>query len=323
MARPQRITFENAYYHVMNRGAGRQNIFCDEHDKATFLRTLDEACQQFKIEIHAYCLMDNHYHLLIKTPEANLSRSMRHINGVYTQRYNKKNQTDGALFRGRYKAILVDSDAYLLHLSKYIHLNPLTANMVEQLENYPYSSYLAYIDKAKTPLWLVRDEIYGQLTQSHDKALHYKQFMHNRELNKTLQLFYQNNSIAPVLGDEAFINALELKAPSKEVPHEQQVVTRPFISDIISTVAKFYHQHPDDLIAVKRGPQNISPGRKMAMLITRKYGDYRLQTIADAFGLTHYGGASYAIHTFNQVLNKSQKLQGELKDILNKLGLEI
>ena len=127
MSRPQRILYENAYYHVMNRGAGRRQIFHGREDREIFLQTLGEACHQFHVEIHAYCLMGNHYHLLIKTPQANLSRAMRHINGVYTQRYNRLNKTDGSLFRGRYKAILVDSDAYLLHLSKYIHLNPLSA----------------------------------------------------------------------------------------------------------------------------------------------------------------------------------------------------
>lgn len=98
-----------------------------------FLETVAEVCERFGIEIHAYCLMSNHYHLLIKTPCPNLWRAMRHINGVYTQRYNRLHSKDGVLFRGRYKAIVVDSDAYLLHLSKYIHLNPLEARIVAHI----------------------------------------------------------------------------------------------------------------------------------------------------------------------------------------------
>ena len=125
MSRPQRIIYEDAWYHVMNRGAGRRKIFNDRADREIFLETLGEACHQFCIEVHAYCLMGNHYHLLLKTPQANLSRAMRHINGVYTQRYNRSNKTDGSLFRGRYQAILVDSDAYLLHL------NPKSDRMVD------------------------------------------------------------------------------------------------------------------------------------------------------------------------------------------------
>ncbi len=145
MSRPQRIEFEDAYYHVMNRGARRCDIFDDDIDRRSFLDILGEASQRFSLEVHAYCLMNNHYHLLLKTPRGNLSRIMRHINGVYTQRYNRRRKVDGSLFRGRYKAILVDSDSYLLHLSKYIHLNPLSANMVSSLEEYTWSSYLAYI----------------------------------------------------------------------------------------------------------------------------------------------------------------------------------
>ena len=189
MSRPQRIIYEDAYYHVMNRGAGRQKIFNTRIDREIFLQTLGEACQQFRIDVHAYCLMGNHYHLLIKTPQANLSRAMRHINGVYTQRYNRLNKTDGSLFRGRYRAILIDSDAYLLHLSKYIHLNPLSAGMVDNLGQYEWSSYSAYIDKVKPPMWLVRDEVYGQLTGTEHKAEDYRCFMVNEELDKKLIKF--------------------------------------------------------------------------------------------------------------------------------------
>ena len=173
----------------MNRGSGRREIFHDNDDREIFLQTIEEACFQFCIEIHAYCLMGNHYHLLIKTPQANLSRAMRHINGVYTQRYNRLNKTGGSLFRGRYKAILVDSAAYLLHLSKYIHLNPLSAGMVDCLEQYEWSSYSAYIDRIKVPRWLVRDEVYGQLTGSEDKGEHYRCFIGNEDLDKKLYPF--------------------------------------------------------------------------------------------------------------------------------------
>jgi len=112
MSRPLRNELKNGFYHVMNRGRSRQRIFHNDNYYITFLNTLNEACQRFGMEVHAYCLMSNHYHLLLKTPEGNLSRCMRHVNGVYTQRYNRIRKTDGALFRGRYKAVLVDIDAY-------------------------------------------------------------------------------------------------------------------------------------------------------------------------------------------------------------------
>ena len=140
MSRPLRIEYEDAYYHVMNRGRGRQCIFPDERYYDEYLKCLSEAHKRFGIEIHAFCLMGNHYHLLIKTPRANLGRAMRHIDGVYTQRYNRLKKTDGSLFRGRYKSIVIDASSYLLQVSRYIHRNPveLKKPLVKKIENYPW-----------------------------------------------------------------------------------------------------------------------------------------------------------------------------------------
>ncbi|WP_196141202.1 transposase, partial [Aliikangiella sp. G2MR2-5] len=124
MPRPTRIEYQGAFHHVMNRGRHRRAIFHDRRYFEAFLKTLEEAHQRFDAVIHAYCLMSNHYHLLIETPKANLGQIMKHINGLYTQRYNRLKKVDGPLFRGRYKSILVEADAYLLQLSRYIHRNP-------------------------------------------------------------------------------------------------------------------------------------------------------------------------------------------------------
>ena len=150
MPRPLRLEFEDAFYHVMSRARGRQTVFHSPEYYHAFLDCMAQARERFAAEIHAYCLMGNHYHLLIKTPLANLSRVMRHINGVYTQRYNRLKHTDGPLFRGRYKAIVVDADAYLLQVTRYIHRNPIETKspLVKSLEHYPWSSYLAYLGKA-------------------------------------------------------------------------------------------------------------------------------------------------------------------------------
>ena len=150
MPRPERIEYEYAFYHVMNRGRGRRLIFHNEQYYQVFLETLESACERFGGIVHAYCLMGNHYHLLIETPLANLGRIMRHVNGVYTQQYNRIKKTDGSLFRGRYKALIVDADAYLLQLTRYIHRNPIDTKrpMVDELQDYPWSSYPAY-DKKK------------------------------------------------------------------------------------------------------------------------------------------------------------------------------
>ncbi len=124
MPRPLRIEYENAYYHVMNRGRGRQTIFHSDDYFNSFLGTLEEAHQRFGLQTLCYCLMRNHYHLLVKTPEANLGRAMRHINGQYTRRYNRLRKTNGPLFRGRYKSILIEDNSYQLQLSRYIPQEP-------------------------------------------------------------------------------------------------------------------------------------------------------------------------------------------------------
>ena len=154
MSRPLRIEFPNAYYHVMNRGAGRLPIFQQDDHRFLFLELLREIHGMFNVGVHAYCLMDNHYHLLLSTPNANLSRVMRHLNGVYTQRYNRSAETDGALFRGRYKSILVDVDSYLLNVSRYIHMNPVAAGLVKTATRYPWSSYPVFIGEKECPPWL-------------------------------------------------------------------------------------------------------------------------------------------------------------------------
>jgi REP element-mobilizing transposase RayT len=133
----------------MNRGRRREDIFVNPEDYQLFIGVLKEAVELFNLRVAAYCLMTNHYHLLVQTPEGNISRCMRHVNGIYTQRFNRRHNTDGQLFRGRYKALLVDADSYLLELLRYIHRNPLRAGLVKSLDKYKTSSHKAYISSAK------------------------------------------------------------------------------------------------------------------------------------------------------------------------------
>jgi len=319
MSRPQRIEFDDAYYHVLNRGAGRRDIFDDDNDREQFLTTVKEAHTQFGIEIHAYCLMSNHYHLLIKTPRGNLGRAMRHINGVFTQRLNRAKDTDGPLFRGRYKAILVDSDAYLLHLSKYIHLNPLAARMVNDLEHYPWSSYSAYVDRVPSPSWLVRSEVYGQISESSNKAEHYRLFMEDIVLNEALITFYAKQRLAPVLGDELFINKLCLSDESTETPRKDRVVKRPSLTEIVAETGKAFGISVEGVLSNQKGRGRKNMPRKIAMYIGQKIGDYRLNEMASFFGLRHYGGVSSAIYSVVEALKLDEILSKKINSIINRL----
>ena len=144
MARPLRIQYPGAWYHVMNRGGARRTIFEELTHYRLFLDVVAAARETYSVSVHAYCLMSNHYHLLVRTPLGNLAKCMRHVDGVFTQRINRLVGADGALFRGRYRSILIEADVYLLNVSRYIHLNPVAAKLAVQPQDYPWSSYRAY-----------------------------------------------------------------------------------------------------------------------------------------------------------------------------------
>jgi REP element-mobilizing transposase RayT len=154
MARPLRITYPGAFYHVTARGNEQRAVYKSQKDREKFLGYLQTSTERYNAVIHAYCMMDNHYHLLIETPSANLPQIMRHINGAYTTYFNIKRKRSGHLFQGRYKAILVEKDEYAKALSRYIDLNPVRANMVEKPEDHEWSRYNFYIGRKKTPPWL-------------------------------------------------------------------------------------------------------------------------------------------------------------------------
>ena len=151
MARPLRIQYPGAYYHVTSRGNERKDIFKSRRDREKFLDYLQSATQRYGAVIHCYCLMSNHYHLLLETPEGNLSQIMQHINGSYTTYFNVKRKRAGHLFQGRYHAVLVEADAYALELSRYVHLNPVHAGIATRPEDHAWSSYAAYLDGRAAP----------------------------------------------------------------------------------------------------------------------------------------------------------------------------
>ena len=156
MSRPLRIEFSDAWYHVLNRGRRRESIFRETKDYEIFLQTVQEACEFWHLRVAAFCLLSNHYHLLVQTPNANLSRCLRHIDGVYTQRFNRRHGYDGPLFRGRYKALLIEADPYLLQLVRYIHRNPLEAGLAKTLNDYPWSSHQGYLSRSSKWKWLYK-----------------------------------------------------------------------------------------------------------------------------------------------------------------------
>jgi len=209
MSRPLRIEYPDAWYHIMNRGRRGEDVFTDQNGYQVFIALLQEAVELWNVRISAFCLMENHYHLLLQTPQGSLSRFMRHLNGVYTQRYNRLHGLDGQLFRGRFKSILVEEDAYLLELVGYIHRNPLRAARVEDLAEYEWSSHPGYISRAKRWDWLHKDFILTLLYSGKgNKKRAYLRFMAGEDSEEITRLF-EKKKWPSMIGRENFANLVK------------------------------------------------------------------------------------------------------------------
>ncbi len=233
MSRPLRIEYNGAVYHITSRGNARQNIFLDDEDKKRFLDTLTAVIERYNWLCHAYCLMNNHYHLTIETLDANLSRGMRQLNGVYTQVFNRKHRLVGHLFQGRYKAILVEKERYLLALCRYIVLNPVRAGLVTTPGDWRWSSYNATLGNA-SPAFFSADWLLSQFAGSRRAAQkEYKQFV----MAGSDEEFPGSDLKGQViLGSADFLSKIrDMYTPQddlKEIPRIQRYATRPKLEEL-------------------------------------------------------------------------------------------
>jgi putative transposase len=224
MARPLRLELAGALYHVTSRGDGREDIYLSDADRLAWLETLGQVCARFNWVCHAYCLMTNHYHIVIETPDANLSKGMRQLNGVYTQLFNRAHRRVGHVFQGRFKAILVEKDSYLLELARYVVLNPLRAKMVRRLGQWPWSSYPATCGQVPTPAWLQTDFVLSQFGAQRARARKkYIAFVHE---GKGLPSVWDGLRGQIYLGSEVFIRKMQSEIDKKpsltEIPRAQR-----------------------------------------------------------------------------------------------------
>jgi REP element-mobilizing transposase RayT len=276
MARPLRIELSGGIYHVTSRGDGREAIFLNDQDRMQWLEILGQVCERFNWVCHAWCQMSNHYHLLIETPEANLAQGMRHLNGVYTQHFNRSHKRVGHVFQGRYKAIIVERESYLMELARYIVLNPLRANMIKQLVDWQWSSYQATCGQEPTQAWLQTDWILAQFSQQRSSAIaKYIQFVHE---GARLPSVWGQLQGQIYLGSETFVKnmqaQIEKKATLAEIPRAQRrAVTQP--------LENFEKQYE----------------RNEAMARAYLSGQHTMAAIAQHFGV-HYATVSRAVNAF-------------------------
>ena len=217
MARPLRLEFAHALYHVTSRGNRREDIFHNDTDRRAWLGVLAQVCKRFNWVVHAYCLMDNHYHLLVETPDANLSAGMRQLNGVYTQLTNRAQGQVGHVFQGRFKAIVVDKDNYLLELARYVVLNPVRAGLVQDAGDWLWSSYGAMLAPAwlPGPEWLATDKMldfFAQEQQPLDREKAQQRYINYVREGIGLPSIWKALSGQVYLGDEKFVTAMSALA---------------------------------------------------------------------------------------------------------------
>jgi REP element-mobilizing transposase RayT len=319
MSRPLRIEYPDAWYHVMNRGRRGEDIFADSEDFKAFIDLLKQSAEYWNVKVSAYCLMSNHYHLLIQTPLSNLSRFMRHLNGVYTQRYNRIHQCDGQLFRGRYKAILVEADSYLLELVRYIHRNPVKAEIVEDLEQYPWSSHHDYLLEENHSTWLHKDFVLAMLTTNTKQRLKaYQQFIVQKDSEEIVGIF-DRKKMPSILGSEEFIDQIKhhffCNKQHQQVPDSGQLA--PEADRIIEAVCQHYGIERPQLMYSVRGTQNEP--RNIAIYLIRVLRRDGLRSISTRFGLNVYSSAGSAIDRLKGKMSTDKELQQQIDAIKQQL----
>jgi len=234
MARPLRIEFPGAIYHITSRGNAKLPIFEDITDRNQFLDVLEGVVKRFKWRCHAYCLMNDHYHLVVETTEDNLSQGMRQLNGVYTQNFNRRHNQGGHIFQGRYKAILVERDHYLLPLCRYVVLNPVGSGLVREPEKYYWSSFLATAGIEKRPAFLKVDWILNQFGSNREESQKkYRDFV---KAGIHAESPWKELKAQCILGSRDFLEklkpALKDKTGLTEIPKEQRLAFRPPLTEI-------------------------------------------------------------------------------------------
>ena len=309
MARPLRIEYEGAFYHVMNRGLERREILQEERDYEKFLELLEDTHQQYHFKVHSYCLMPNHYHLYLETPQGDLSRGMRHIDGIYTQVFNKRRRRVGPLFQGRYKAIVVEKESYSLEISRYIHLNPVKAKMVERPEQWKWSSYRMFLGKEKKREFLETDWLLGQFAK---KGMRARGLFHQFTLEGLKESWEPGKEKQGcVLGGMDFCNwvrheFLEEKEDG-EIPELRQWQKKASLEEIEEVISKLSETET----RIKK---------KLRIYAMRKYGGLSLKEIGEKMGGVSYSGVSRVVERLETEMEKNLRVRRLVEQLKGKMS---
>jgi len=311
MARQWRIQYPSAIYHVMSRGNGGQATFLSDQDRFIFLSLLESMVERFNIEIHAFVLMNNHYHLLIKTIDANLSKAMQWLGTTYTRRFNMVNHHNGHLFQGRFKSIIVQNDAYLMQLSCYIHRNPLRAGIVERLADYRWSSYLYYAYKKKPPSWLYTKSIFSQLT-GNDRHRAYRTKTQNYADED--YSIWENVKHGLIYGSQDFVTKIKDRYLSDnkkgELPQYNSMLREYDPEALLSRAAKILNLDLASAHEAKKINADDKDNRDLLIYLLWQTGRLSNSAIGAYFGLT-YSSISRRVKLVNHRLSADKSDLGK------------
>lgn len=312
MARPLRFEHSHALYHVTARGNERQKIVRDDGDRSRFVQLLSQTVKEQGLVLHAWVLMDNHYHLMVETPNANLAKSLRQLNGIYTQWFNRKHHRVGHLFQGRYKAILVGKDTHLKSLCRYVVLNPVRAKMVKNPKEYHWSSYRSTAGFEPVADWLETDWLLGQFQKRRKEA---------REAYRKNVLEGMGAKENPwdelegqiYLGSREFLDSLRkrVKKDDLEIPVAQRRVRRSGSDEILKGVSEAYGlKGPEELLR----PRRDGEARRVAAYLLRVEGGLGLKEIGEKFGINY----TTVSHLLGRVRREVGKNEGFVQKFLNR-----
>jgi putative transposase len=320
MARAWRIEYEGALYHVLSRGNERRAIFISNEDRELFLDTLAEMSQRFEADLFAYVLMDNHYHLLLRTNRANLSKSMQWFGATYTSRFNARHKRSGHLFQGRFKNMLVENDAYLLQLSYYIHRNPLRAGIVRRLGSYRWSTYRIYAYGKSVPEWLDSEMILSQFANAQDRHRAYRKAA--QKYAREEQRLWEDLRHGIFLGTRKFAAKIKQQhltgAPHQEIPSQKRLAGDADPEVLFLRAAEILNCDPGQFLKAARVSKAHKADRDLLIYLLWQSGRLTNRQIGEKFGLT-YPAVSQRVSIFKDLLRNSQALQNKYNRIKSQI----
>ncbi len=294
MARSLRIQYPGAWYHVTNRAPSGRDLFITNADRLIFLELLAIMTQRFGVEVHAYCLMGNHYHLVLHTPRGNLAAAMQHLNSSYAMGFNRRHGLDGPAFRSRYKASLIEADAYLNRAVRYVHRNPIGHGFATSCASYRWSSYRSYLGTEHTP-WLGTEAVLAQYGGSLSSL---RSDTESTAIDAEIELFFGRSRTSPVLGSSGFAaEALKLARHAEETnASRRRAASMISVAEIDKVVAELNGLTVPELHTSRSlAARGL---RVVALWLARLQGHTLLRELAQHYGFVSYGAASAALHRF-------------------------